>query len=216
MSSSVGRLEWSEDRNMFTSQPIHVNRNPVLCIFSAYMHMHGMLNVQEIWICIFWPRTFGDRWDCRVNWVHEALQIQVYQEHEKPEQMKMLNILGSSKKWGNQPGSSSLRKTRRVSNCGWWAGKRLPRFVFVLSSSKTTGLLSAAHLWTHILGGWIWGNSRSLFRVTCHQPPLIFFAASLSWYWWPQYFLQLLLYDPVGRSAWCSHHRPLVQGVEAQ
>ena len=50
-------------------------------------------------------------------------------------------------------------------------------------TSKTTGLLSAAHLWTHILGGWIWGNSRSLFRVTCHQPPLIFFAASLSWYW---------------------------------
>ena len=131
MSPSLGRLEWSEDCNMFTSQPIHVNRNPVLCIFSAYMHMHGMLNVQEIWICIFWPRTFGDRWDCQVNWVHEALQIQVYQEHEKPEQIKMLKIIGSSKKWGNQPGSSSLRKTRRVSNCGWWAGKRLLRFVFL-------------------------------------------------------------------------------------
>ena len=123
-----------------------------------------VLNAQEIRSSIFWFGTLGDKWDCPGNWVPEALPIQAGQTIDS--KLNCLWILGSSEEWGNQQGSSSLRKIRRGLNSGWWAGKGQQRFG---ESKKCDHQFSGAHLWPHISCGWFWWHTWTLLGVTYHD-----------------------------------------------
>ena len=108
--------------------------------------------------------------------------------HEYWFQLKINQNPGSSDEWGNRQGFSSLRKTRRGLNSGWWAGKRQQRFCkmqkvgtnVIEPASRCSSM--ASHLWWLILVAHLdssWGHN-TIINGHCHD--IVVFTGSPSWH----------------------------------